>query len=282
MSNQIYIESVLDSVKETLVPELFDNNNRFIPKAKDFILDIINRWKEKVYPRMKIEEVIVLGSSVTYQYNDTADVDINLKISNIPNSLYKELRKILPNGNMLFNTQHPINFFLVLDDYNFENTFAAYDLLNDEWIKKPQKQHVKIPYSYILEIAKFFMAGVDNRISEYEHDNNELKYYKDLLSSNKDKTEQDDIKQIITIKHQEMMADLDAIKIAHNVIKAFRKEAFVDSDTKTKYLINIENDNPNYSINNMVYKIIETSGYFEKLEKYEKLHKALKDKNDEV
>lgn len=277
-----YNESILDSTKETLISELFDNNNNLKKDARDFILKILNDWKEKVYSRMKIDEVIILGSSVTYQYNDSADIDINVKISNIPNSIYKDLRRILPNGNMLFNTQHPINFFLVTDEYNLKNTFAAYDLLNDKWIKEPEKINIKIPYSYVIEIAKFFIAGVDNRISEYEHDNNELKYYKELLKTNKETTEIDEINRIIISKEQELMADLDAIKIAHNVIRAFRKEAFIDENTNTKYLINIDNDSPNYSINNIVYKIIETLGYFEKLEKYEKIHKELKDKRNEV
>jgi hypothetical protein len=277
-----YNESILDSTKETLISELFDNNNNLKKDARDFILKILNDWKEKVYSRMKIDEVIILGSSVTYQYNDSADIDINVKISNIPNSIYKDLRRILPNGNMLFNTQHPINFFLVTDEYNLKNTFAAYDLLNDKWIKEPEKINIKIPYSYVIEIAKFFIAGVDNRISEYEHDSNELKYYKELLKTNKETTEIDEINRIIISKEQELMADLDAIKIAHNVIRAFRKEAFIDENTNTKYLINIDNDSPNYSINNIVYKIIETLGYFEKLEKYEKIHKELKDKRNEV
>ncbi len=259
-------ESVLDTTKEILNPAIF-TNNKMKSDVSDYIVDIFTKWRDEVLPSAIIEDIVLIGSSAGYNYNSSSDIDLNVKVSGVNNEELKSVLSMLPNGNLLPNTEHPINYFLVTDDNAVKQADNAYDLLNDSWIKDPVKENIKVPYNYILEIAKVFMSGIDNRIMEYESDVKELNYYKSLL--NDKESDDDDIQERIGIKEEEIKADLDALYIAHNVIRAFRGEAFKD-EMGTEYLIKIENDSPNYSINNMVYKIMESSGYFDKLIKLEK------------
>lgn len=268
--NNIMKESVLDTTKGQLNSDIFVNN-KMKTEVGDFIVSIIREWCLINIPEANIDNVILIGSSAGYNYNDSSDIDINVTLSDINEARLKEVTKILPNGNFLFNTKHPINYYLTLNNDNVEIADNAYDLLNDEWIKKPQKNDIKIPIGYAFEIAKLFISGIDNRIMEYETDVKEMEYYKQLLK-NKEKIDDNEINERISIKEEEIKADLDALYIAHRMIRAFRGESF-DKETKTSYLIEIKNDSPNYTINNIVYKILENAGYFDKLIKLEKLRK---------
>ena len=79
--------------------------------------------------------------------------------------------------------------------------------------------------------------------------------------------EQDELNNIIDLKEVEILADLDALEIASHLIHGFRNEVY-DKKHQFKYLIKIESENPNTSVNNIIYKMLENFGYLEKLEKY--------------
>ena len=53
--------------------------------------------------------------------------------------------------------------------------------------------------------------------------------------------------------------------------RAFRQEAFAD-DYESDFLITIDIQGPNESLNNVVYKILEKFGYFDKIAKYDNLY----------
>lgn len=261
-------ESILDPVKDKLNPNIFKNDD-ILSKVSSHILNSFLEWLIEVDEGNGVKSAVLLGSSASYQYTDSSDIDVNIVLNDI--SRNEELRKILPNGNLLPGTSHPINYFLASDMSPVEQSDVAFDLLDSKWIKKPSKDTTIIPYSYVMEIAKLFMSGIDDRIQEYTTDVNELNYYKSLPNN---EINRDDIKEKIDNKLNEIRADLDAIHIVHHLIKSFRREAY-DPDFNATYLVKIESDNPNYSINNIVYKILENSGYFEKLEKYEQIRKNM-------
>jgi predicted nucleotidyltransferase len=273
-------ESVLDPAHKELSKEIW-SSDKMKKENKKFILDSFYKWVEKTnLDKSKIKKITVVGSTTTFQYTDSSDIDVNVLID-LSDEKISEYGKILPNGNNLPNTKHPVNYYLSNDEKQFSVKQAIYDLLNDEWIKKAKTSDVKIPYSYVLEIAKFFMDGIDERIQAYERINMEIEIYKTYLKE-KDEINIDieHIQEILSHKELQSKATLDAIHVGHKMAKAFRKKAFED-DYEPDFLISIEIKNPDFSINNMVYKELERFGYLEKLDKYEKIRDKFSEKKKE-
>jgi hypothetical protein len=153
----------------------------------------------------------------------------------------------------------------------------------NKWIKQTPIEEIKrkIPFNYVIEIAKFFTAGVDDRINELEADKTELEFLNKLTEKEISKEEKADL---ISKKETEIKADLDAIYIAHCMLKSLRHQAYgKKGDDNGWYPIPIiielkdteKYDDPNNSISNLVYKMVEQLGYFKKLEELEKEREKL-------
>jgi hypothetical protein len=279
-------ESIIDPIQSVRCKNLFNGElgKEILKKdAKSQILDTIYKWLDKQGFKFEdyITDVYIEGSSVGFQYTDTSDIDVSV-YSKIPDETINKLWTQLPNGNNLKETKMPINYYLMKKgSKDLDTTDNCYDVKNDKWIKQQKIDDAKniIPFTYLSEIAKFFTAGVDDRINEYESDNVELSYIKKL---SKEEISIDEKNKLISQKETEIKSDLDAIYIAHCMLKALRRQAYgVKGKEKGWYpdlLIKIESteyNDPNHSVSNAVYKMIEKLGYFEKLEKYEELRNKL-------
>jgi hypothetical protein len=202
-----------------------------------------------------------------FQFNNTADVDLNLIVEvDDPETQIKILRKMLPNGNYLNSTSHPINFWVgTMDDpaatetERFEN---IYDLQTDKWLKKSDKNNTKVPYSYVMELGKFFMDGYDLSISETERDVMEAEVYMSYDTKKIDLSEKEK-RDYLSGKLNELRADIDRLKIGKHILRSFSVEGFEGMPFKVS--IQYENEDPRYSMNSMVYKAIERLGYHKKI-----------------
>ena len=258
-------ESILDIPKDKLCPLLWDDNEQLKPEVKEFVVKTFNDWQESIKTNFNIVNMVLIGGSASYQYTESSDFDVNVTASGISEDEITNLGKILPNGNLIPGTKHPLNFYLTIDNKAIEHSDDAYDILNDKWVKHPSKENVSIPYSYITEITKLFASSIDLKIEEIMTDTNELEYYQNLLESGKFTTDKQDIEKRIAFKKEEILADKDALRLMKYMIHAFRKEAF-DDVYNVKFSINIDSNTPNFSMNNAIYKMLEKLGYYDKID----------------
>ena len=274
MKNEILNENVLDPVTQTRCKDLFIGPDYQVlqTKVKNQILDPIYKWLEKMgYPYEEhVRSIHIIGSSVGWQYTNTSDIDVSIE-TDIDPAKIKQIWKLLPNGQLL--KEHPVNYYLTSDLKDVSESENAYDVLKDVWVKKQNKEDIekRVPFSYIMEITKFFLSGVDDRIQEYEADKVELDYLNSV--SKDDGVDEQEKQKLIAQKETELKADLDSIYIAHLMLKGFRNQAFRDGHA-ADLIIDIKSKG-NSSINNTIYKMLEKMGYFEKLEKYEKEREKL-------
>jgi hypothetical protein len=273
-------ESIFDPPKATLCKDIWTGAEELKPAVKKEIMSTLTKWLEANKVDQKdVKGISFIGSSTTYQYSDTSDLDINVTTS-LKDPKLNELYKELPNGNKLSGTKHPINYYLTNTTEGINDSKTLYDLQKDKWIRRPKKSDIKIPFAYVLDISKFFMDGVDLRVSEYERDKKEIETYKKQLKNNENELDVTELQAMISSKETELLGDLDAIYVAYHMIKSFRKEGFSGPvEDRPAFLIKIESDDPNYSVNNLVYKEIERYGYFDKLKKYVDLRQRIKEKN---
>lgn len=274
MENKTLNENILDPVTQTRCKDLFIGPDYQVlqTKVKNQILDPIYKWLEKMgYPYEEhVRSIHIIGSSVGWQYTNTSDIDVSIETDIDPTKI-KQIWKLLPNGQLL--KEHPVNYYLTSDLKDVSESENAYDVLKDVWVKKQNKEDIekRVPFSYIMEITKFFLSGVDDRIQEYEADKVELDYLNSV--SKDDGVDEQEKQKLIAQKETELKADLDSIYIAHLMLKGFRNQAFRDGHA-ADLIIDIKSKG-NSSINNTIYKMVEKMGYFEKLEKYEKEREKL-------
>jgi len=258
-------ESVLDSVKDKLPPELWVGS-KLKPTAKSFIVNRLKTWL-KTITSLEIADMFLLGSMTGYQYSPDADIDINFVID-IPDERISEIGKILPNGHNLPNTNHPINYYVsnkVKEEW--KKSGPIYDMLKDKWLVKPEKESKKDTiqnYKAVSEIGRFFITASEAVIAEFNTDVANYEAYNSYLET-ADKHEEKDVEQLIRQKLYEIIADIDSVLILKHMIKALRNEAFADSPFEITTEIKIKDSNT--SINNLIYKYIEKLGYFERMQK---------------
>jgi hypothetical protein len=271
-------ESVLDPIHDKLCQEIWTREDKLKPEVKKFFLDSFEKWQKQLKKEFEIKSMTLMGSIATYQFSETSDIDIQVE-TNLSKKEISEIWYTIPKDIILPGSKHPMSYYITPDYAAVDKSDVAYDVFNDKWLKKPKKSNVEIPFPYIVEIAKFFMAGIEDRIAEYEHDKSELEMYKSYIEDKEMEFEKDKVQKIVELKESEIKADLDALFVARHVVKAFRKEAYEKAESELPvFFIKIEAQNPNLSINNLVYKLMDKFGYLEKLEKYKDIREKLMEK----
>jgi hypothetical protein len=269
-------ESILDPIHKTLNKNIFGDDKKMLPKVRQYLMDTFNEWltNNTEYDPKDIKSMELVGSNCGFQYGETSDVDVNIILPQMTKDEIDEIWGQLPNGNELPGTDHPINYYLLPDKKDETHYDAIYDILKNDWVKKQKKEAIKIPYSYVMHIARFFMEAIDLRLAEYQRDKRELESYEEQIKEADIESDKKDIQDAIELKKTEILADLDSLLVALNMVHAFRGEAF-DSSYEPYFLINIVTKSPNYSVNNVVYKILEKHGYVDQL-------KALRGERDKI
>jgi predicted nucleotidyltransferase len=266
-------ESVIDIPQKTYAKEIFDNADTEEPKLKEsvrkIILDQIEEFKKKA-PVIKFS---LIGSILTKQYRDDADLDVNV-LFDVPESqrdekrleIAKSLKDI--NGKTVPGTNHPINYFVLTDpklkERNDNLSDGIFDVVKNEFIKKP------IPFEFKPEkYAKEFedkVKRLDVVKGELERD---IIDYEDLKRLDSDNI--DNLKGIISTKIGEIMSGIKALVDSGDQTLKDRKEVF-DADLTPDEIR--EYGKKNALPKNVIYKMLEKYHY---LTFYKKLKAIIKD-----
>jgi len=266
-------ESILDPVQEQLSSDLWDTKNKLNRTAKVHIIKTFETWLKSKTSK-KPTKMFILGSMTGYQYTSMSDIDINVVMPGIPEERLKVIISEMMtelNERVLPGTKHPVNYYItpVFRD-TWKKDGAIYNIIKDYWLVKPSKKEdqnsVISNYRAVSEVARFFTAGLDLVISEYNADVAAYESYADYKTKELNKKDKEDLDDLLNIKGQEVLADIDSIYIAKHILWALRNEAFGEEGKPLEISTTIEiKDSSNNSINNLIYKYIEKLGYFDKV-----------------
>ena len=258
-------ESAIDPVRPNRCPQLFTSEDKIIPEVREYILKALEDWKKTLPFEIEYGYIRLVGSLLGYQYISTTDLDVHVRVEVTPEQ-NKILRDTRPNCMFVPNTMHPLEFSFQMEDENLENAENIYDLRNDEWIKQREKLEVEIPREYITRISKFFIYAIDMALSTADIHKRELQYIKDR-EIDENYTEEDKIRAIYG-KRDDLVEDRDSIKLLKKVFSAIRDKAYNDrSFIKLTVELDLPDD-PHYSVNELVVKILDRHGYKDKLNNY--------------
>ena len=168
-------------IHEQLNPKLF-SDDKLKPEVRKRIIDIVNEFVDNLWIKIDVLDIQLLGSNASYNYTEYSDLDIHI-ITNfelldaseeIVNALFN-LEK--SNFNKNYNISiRGIPVELYVEDVNSGAVSnGVYSVLNDEWVKFPEK--------------------IDN-VPSYDV-SNQLDRWKIRIKSALDKGNREDIKNII-------------------------------------------------------------------------------------
>ena len=255
-------ENALDSIKDKLCPEIWNDEEKLKSNVKSQIINNFKDWAKKVFPANEIKEIYILGSLTGFQYSEDSDVDVEVVIEGLTKKQIEDAIPILPNGNNIEKTNHPVNYYVLNKMTDLKEKGGCYDVFKDKWIvkeNKAEKESLLSNYKATAEISRFFIFGLTSAIYEYEMDKRSFYAYEQFLKES-DEMVKNDTKKILKFKLDEIFNDLDGIKIAYHVIWSLRNEAFNDEIEPIEISTVIKSKKGNSSINNLIYKYIEKMG----------------------
>lgn len=265
-------ESILDPVNFVRCQEIFDENDKMKVDVVKFIRNTFILWFKQLNQDLKIFKIKgfkAIGSSTGFQYTDSSDLDIQVYVEMIDGHDFKETRqlvRILPNGNNVPNTNHPVNYFLVdeNDPTDLNKVENLYNLDTEEWEKKTDLNGVEVPVLYVREISRFFTDGFDLLMGRYDRDK---QYLLDALKLNpeiqsiSENEKQDAIDKNIT----QLKADIDSMRLAEKLIHGFRLESYDDNNFFHVSINYMDDNDPRKSMNEAIYKSLDKFEYRAKL-----------------
>lgn len=256
----LFKEAVIDIPRRTYAKDVFDNADTENPKLKQSILDIINaqlKEFEKLYP---IKRYSLVGSIITKNYRDDADLDINVLFDVAPADreavrikLAHELRGI--NGKLIPGTKHPINYYIITDpnvkETNDKMADGVFDIKNNTWARKPKEFKFD---------AERYAADFEKKVKEIDVVEGELKRdiidYKELTELNPDDVLH--LQEIINDKMDQIENDIKQLVSIGNTVLKDRQDAFATDMTPEEIKTF---GKKNLLPKNVIYKMLEKYHY---------------------
>ncbi len=132
---------VIDPYKDEFCPDVWTKDGLLLPGIKGFLLKHIA--KVLGHPVSIFAVVNMIGSTLTYQYTETSDIDLSLGLKPEYDYLLPELHEKCKNSvdtHIMPGTQHPVNLFVSpsVRKLRPESLTGGYDLLSNRWIKIPR------------------------------------------------------------------------------------------------------------------------------------------------
>ena len=154
LSDMGNIENILNSfeVQDKLYPKIWsEDNKKMNPQVRKNLLEITYQFIESLDIDVVIDDIIIVGSIVNYNWSKFSDIDVHILID------YKQFSKELKDmyveyfdlKKVIFNQKRDVKIFgfdveFFIEDTDMEGiSGGVYSLLNDEWIKKPKTSYGK-------------------------------------------------------------------------------------------------------------------------------------------
>jgi len=161
--------------QKELNPKVWDEDDKLKKKIKDTLVAIGQEFHKTLEVEAPIEDIIFTGSLANYNWSQYSDVDLHVLIDFNKFDDKELIKKYFDAKKAVWNDNHDIKIkgydvelYAQDKDEPHEST-GIYSVMNDEWIKKPKPQDVKIDRETIKKKVKQFESEY-NRIVELYKD----------------------------------------------------------------------------------------------------------------
>lgn len=133
--------------KKTLNIKLWNSDNTLKPEVKDKVEEVVEKfksWLEELKVTINIEDVVLVGSNTSYNYNAKSDLDIHIIVADSDETamnLYDSYKSI-------FNKTYKIKFYNIPVEIYVQNDLSElgskgiYSIYKG-WVKEPNLEEIK-------------------------------------------------------------------------------------------------------------------------------------------
>ena len=268
-------ESIIDIPRKTYATPVFDNADTESPKLKPSVRKQVLDGIKQFEKFGKVVKYTLIGSILTKQYREDADLDINI-LFDIPGSkeeqekVHDQIREYQGtiNGKTIPGTKHPINYFSIIDPVTFSKARdmadGTFDIDKNTFIKRPEPGKFE-PEKYVTDFQK--------RVSEIDVVKGELVRdmidYEELKQLGKDDIQ--NLNKLVSKKLAEITDSINTLIDIGDKTIADRKDAFsTDMSPDEIRKFGVKNRLPK----NVIYKMLEKYHY---LKFFKQLTKIMED-----
>jgi len=151
----------------TLNPKLWDEGNNLKPEVREKILEIVKEFTDGLEDdeiKFKVNDIVLVGSNCSYNYNDKSDLDIHIRMDtkslkcpdNLYPLLYSAYRSLFNNKLDIDFYGIPVEIYVETDDTEQLNdeplgearaqsalkSNGVFSVLNNKWIKEPVAEDI--------------------------------------------------------------------------------------------------------------------------------------------
>ena len=264
-------ESIIDIPRKTYATPVFDNADTESPKLKPSVRKQVLDGIKQFEKFGKVVKYTLIGSILTKQYREDADLDINI-LFDIPGSkeeqekVHEKIREYQGevNGKTIPGTKHPINYFSIIDPATFSKARdmadGIFDIDKNTFIKRPEPSKFE-PEKYVADFQKR-VSEIDVVKGELARDMIDYEELKQLTPK-----EIDGLNKLVSEKLDEIIDSINTLIDIGDKTTQDRKDAFLkDMSPDEIRKFGVKNRLPK----NVIYKMLEKYHYL-------KFFKHLKD-----
>lgn len=192
-------EKIINSfyLQDEFNPDLWNNPDdpkkvSLKPEIRERLLKVANLFIDYLDTDLFIQDVIFVGSLVGYNWSEFSDFDIHILIDLDESENREMTEELFRLKKTVFNAAHDIfikgfETELFVQDANEENSIVGiYSLLNNEWIRKPDKENFKVDKKKLMTKVNQWMDIIDGVLENAEDEDLEdavklVKKYREKL-----------------------------------------------------------------------------------------------------
>ena len=156
--------------KKSLPEELWTENQQLKPEILQAALNIAEEYFEglKLDPNIRIEDIILTGSLASYNWSDMSDFDLHILIDFNKLNDRNLLEDYLRQKSRIWNITHKILFkgfeveVYVQDTNEPHYSAGEYSLMQNRWLKRPQRSKINVDYEMVKQKAAALMDQIDD------------------------------------------------------------------------------------------------------------------------
>ena len=174
-------EKIINSfyLQDTFNPDLWNNSDNpksvtLKPEIRERLLMVANLFIEYLDTDLFIQDIIFVGSLVGYNWSEFSDFDIHILIDLNESENKKLTEELFRLKKTVFNAAHDIRIKgyeteLFVQDSNEENSIQGiYSILNNEWLKRPEKENFKVDKKKLISKTNQWMDIIDGVLENAE------------------------------------------------------------------------------------------------------------------
>lgn len=171
-------QKILDSfkIRETLNPKVWDDYEdvemaTLKPDIRKKLLQISEEFSDNLGEELFLEDIVLMGSLVNYNWSEFSDFDLHLLIDfqqyEDEADLYREIFEL---KKKVFNEKHDIK----IHGYDVEvyaqgaedehSSSGVYSIMNNEWVQTPTKEGAEIDFDFLKKKVKSWIAKIEDAI----------------------------------------------------------------------------------------------------------------------